>query len=221
MHVKLLFSFTKLSTKDVLAPHQKKFIPLIFLSIIALESPIRIIGAITTKATSRHRDLSKPFKKCPLLSTIHTTVELPKEEHDSKKIKLVVEPITRAIEAEGLSQKAEDRGTVYLSRLDPRERISVLKHLGEEVYGDHPYMSIAKSTSASTHVLHRSSFEDLDSVSSPFENSGFSVINTRDLYAREAYKDLYDEIALTFALNQRKSGQKQIVVAVRTVGYQS
>ncbi|KAG0247513.1 hypothetical protein BG011_001367 [Mortierella polycephala] len=139
----------------------------------------------------------------------------PKREHEEdmapppKKTRRGTNTLMGAIEEAGLTQKATVNGQVALSRLDNKERVSVLGFLGSSVHGDDSYVSLSRIAFA----LRNSSFQEKKILSTP-RGSGtlFPVINTENLYVRQAYKDLYDEIDKQFNSTVNDNAQKHVVV---------
>ena len=92
-----------------------------------------------------------------------------------------------AIEEAGLVQKAIQNGESDLSRLDSKERVSVLGFLGSSIDNTNPYKSLSTTASA----LRGSSFQEMKTLSTPTGSSApFPVVSTQDLYVRQTYKDL-------------------------------
>ncbi|KAG0030364.1 hypothetical protein BGZ81_002746 [Podila clonocystis] len=112
-----------------------------------------------------------------------------------------------AIDEAGLTQKAVVDGRSNLSHLDNKERVSVLSFMGQEIDRTDEFDSLSSTARASRDL----SFQELDLISTP-SSTLFPVIGTEDLYVRQAYKDLYNEITLKFEDNPRKRGWKRVVV---------
>jgi hypothetical protein len=98
-----------------------------------------------------------------------------------------------AIEKAGLTEKAVVNGKLYLSRLNNKERVSVLGFLGQKIDGDNSYDSLSSIALA----LQGGNIEDMDRLSAP-HGLALPVTGTNDLYVRQDFKDLYNTILGTF-----------------------
>ncbi|KAG0043615.1 hypothetical protein BGZ90_009029, partial [Linnemannia elongata] len=113
-----------------------------------------------------------------------------------------------AIEEAGLTEKAMVDDQVYLSRLSRKERVSLLASIGQDIVGDDIFSSLSRTALE----LHGTNIKDRDKLSAPY-GTLFPVGGTKELFIREAYKDLHDTILGTFD-NARAGNdtQKHIVV---------
>ncbi|KAF9188894.1 hypothetical protein BGZ51_000232 [Haplosporangium sp. Z 767] len=126
-----------------------------------------------------------------------------------KKTRLGTSPLRDAIEEAGLTDKATVNGQVALSGLDYKERVSVLRFFGSSVDKTDKYVSLSRTAL----TLRNSSFQDIEKLSIPSDSSAlFPVIRTEDLYVRQTYKDLYQEVSSKFQDDPRNRGQDHIVV---------
>lgn len=98
-----------------------------------------------------------------------------------------------AIEAAGLMEKAVVDGQSDLSRLDKQERVSVLDFSGKEVEDDEIFALLPRTAVE----LQRANIKIMDKISVP-RDSRLPVINTNDLYVRQAFRNLFDTILGTF-----------------------
>ncbi|KAI7822706.1 hypothetical protein BC939DRAFT_177436 [Gamsiella multidivaricata] len=89
------------------------------------------------------------------------------------------------------------------------ERVSVLGFLGSPVDKTNRYDSLSTIAFA----LRNRSFQEIELLSTP-PGSGtlFPVVDTEDLYVRQAYKDLYQEVSMKFQDSPRNRAQKHVVV---------
>ncbi|KAF9147746.1 hypothetical protein BGX20_006565, partial [Mortierella sp. AD010] len=116
-------------------------------------------------------------------------------ESNSKRAKLEPNnPTLNAIELAGLTKKAVIDGYVDLSLLTKEELTSVLDNIGVKALRTDDYYALSQTAA----TLRDSSFQDMDLISSP-PRTTLPVIAMRDLYVRQAYKDLYDRIEEEFS----------------------
>ncbi|KAF9176664.1 hypothetical protein BGZ51_009808, partial [Haplosporangium sp. Z 767] len=126
-----------------------------------------------------------------------------------KKTYLDTNPLKVAIEKAGLTDKAVVNDQSDLSLLDYKERVSVLRFLGSSVDRANSYDSLSRTALA----LQNSSFQEMEKLSTPpSSNTPFPVVNTGELYVRQAYKDLYDEVSFDFQDSSGVSFLNQVVV---------
>ncbi|KAH7056123.1 hypothetical protein BKA57DRAFT_196881 [Linnemannia elongata] len=120
-----------------------------------------------------------------------------------------------AIEEAGLTEKAvvDDRSDLF--RLDNKERVSLLGFIGQDVAGDDIFSSLSRTALE----LHGANIKDMDKLSAPC-GILLPVVDTNDIYVREAYKDLYDTILGTFENNTPCTGNavKKHVIVTGTSG---
>lgn len=128
-------------------------------------------------------------------------------EGPSSKRKPVIHTLKDAIEEAGLTEKAVVYGRYDLSRLDNKERVSLLDFIGQEIGMSNTFDSLSSTARAYRGVP----FQELDLLSTP-SSTRFPVIGTEDLFVRQAYKDLYQEIMLKFLESPRNRGWKRMVV---------
>ncbi|KAK5797024.1 hypothetical protein F5H01DRAFT_385359 [Linnemannia elongata] len=120
-----------------------------------------------------------------------------------------------AIEEAGLTEKAVVDDQVYLSRLSRKERVSLLASIGQDIAGDDIFSSLSRTALE----LHGANIKDMDKISAP-RGILLPVVDTNDIYVREAYKDLYDTILGTFENNTPYTGNelKKHVIVTGTSG---
>ena len=132
-----------------------------------------------------------------------------------KKTRLDTNNLQDAIEQAGLTQKAVANNSSNLSRLDPKERVSVIGFLGSPVDETDPYKSLSTTASA----LRGSSFQEMKTLSTPTGSSApFPVVGTYGLYVREAYEKLYNQIILKFRDSPSKRTTSKEIVVTGTAG---
>ncbi|KAF8937769.1 hypothetical protein EDD21DRAFT_363776 [Dissophora ornata] len=115
-----------------------------------------------------------------------------------------------AIEEAGLAEKAVVDGQSDLSRLDNKERVSLLDFIGQGVDRTDTFDSLSRTALE----LKGVDMKGVDKLSAP-HGTIFPVVDTNDLYVREAYKVLYDTILGTFENNRPCTGnevEKHVVV---------
>ncbi|KAF9345458.1 hypothetical protein BGX34_004755 [Mortierella sp. NVP85] len=147
--------------------------------------------------------LSKVFDGEPPEDTIHIFVQRPPSSASKRSLEDASEgpsskrrrpqTLIDAIEEAGLAKKAMVEGLSDLSRLNNKDRVSLLRFIGQDVDMTNPFNLLLETARA----LHGSSFEKLDLISSP-SNKPFSATSTKQLFIRETYQYLYDEIVLKF-----------------------
>ncbi|KAK3811666.1 MAG: hypothetical protein J3R72DRAFT_69794 [Linnemannia gamsii] len=111
-----------------------------------------------------------------------------------------------AIELAGFTEKAMVDGESDLSCLDNKERVVLLGFIGQNVDRTDTFRSLSSAALA----LQGTGFSDVDKLSAP-HGRVFPIVNTKDLYVRKAYKELYKTILETFE-DRRNEVQKQVVV---------
>ncbi|KAG9319595.1 hypothetical protein KVV02_003139 [Mortierella alpina] len=152
------------------------------------------------------RKISSVFGIHPDDSSIHVVVQRPPPgiaflipgNETTKKMKMSLLPREvvlirydkRAIAAVGLSGKAVVSGRQNLSRLNNNEKVAHLAEIGD--VGETETFDSLSST-ASLLRITSANIEALDKNSAP-NITIFPVIETADLYVRQAYKDLYNII---------------------------
>ncbi|KAK5796968.1 hypothetical protein F5H01DRAFT_418781 [Linnemannia elongata] len=122
-----------------------------------------------------------------------------------------------AIEEAGLTEKAVVDDQVYLSRLSRKERVSLLASIGQDIAGDDIFSSLSRTALE----LHGANIKDMDKISAP-RGILLPVVDTNDIYVREAYKDLYDTILGTFENNTPYTGnelKKHVIVTALLIQY--
>ncbi|KAI8596833.1 hypothetical protein EDD21DRAFT_387089 [Dissophora ornata] len=152
--------------------------------------------------------------------TIHVIVQRPppaakrdREEDagpSSKRKRHRPHTLMDAIEDAGLAEKAVVDGQSDLSRLDSKQRVSLLDFTGQEIARTDTFTSLSITALESKGV----NMKDMDKLSAP-HGTILPVVDTNDLYVREAYKVLYDTILGTFENNRPCTGnevQKHVVV---------
>ncbi|KAF9993307.1 hypothetical protein BGZ65_011194, partial [Modicella reniformis] len=95
----------------------------------------------------------------------------------------------------GLAHKAIEDDVSNISKLDSKERVMVLNHLGRQVDKSDIYYSLPETArdlqKAGTDI------QSLELLSAP-PGTRFPIVNNVDLYVREEYKRLYQHIAINF-----------------------
>ncbi|KAK5829403.1 hypothetical protein F5H01DRAFT_330146 [Linnemannia elongata] len=161
--------------------------------------------------------VSKVFPEDLPEETVHLIVQrplaAPKRKYDedagssSKRKRHDMYTLKDAIEAAGLTEKAVVDGRSDLSRLDNKERVSLLDFIGQEIDRTNTFDSLSTTARA----CRDQSFQELDLISTPSSNR-LPVVGTEDLYVRQAYKDLYNEITWKFQDSPRNRAWKRVVV---------
>ncbi|KAF8976342.1 hypothetical protein BGZ46_008345, partial [Entomortierella lignicola] len=121
-----------------------------------------------------------------------TSRKSPKYESQIKKTKL---NIFEAVEAAGLTTKAKKNGVLDLSPLTSKDLVAVLENTGLEVLGNDEFRAVALAASA----LRRGSVFPEELISGT-NGTRFPVVEIRDLYIRQAFKDLYSEIETNYGI---------------------
>jgi len=133
------------------------------------------------------------------------------------------EPLEDAITSAGLAHKAIKDDTTYLSKLDSKERVLLLKHLGQSLSGDSMYFSLPKAACAlqQVHANLQENDTDLSKIGNYIQslellsappNTSFPIVDASDLYIRKEYKELYKEITASFTDDPLSSLENRIVV---------
>ncbi|KAG0046140.1 hypothetical protein BGZ83_008662 [Gryganskiella cystojenkinii] len=148
-------------------------------------------------------DISDVFTSHPPRKTIRVIVQLPSQDSSSKKTRLNTSELKDAIEAAGLTEKAVVNGRAKLSRLNNKERVSLLDFIGQEVNEDDEFDSLTQTAFA----LRNANIKDRDKFSTP-SGTHLPIVGADDLYIRRTYSDLYDKILEKF----ESSLEKQIVI---------
>ncbi|KAG0195610.1 hypothetical protein BGX28_001002 [Mortierella sp. GBA30] len=162
--------------------------------------------------------LSKVFTNKPPEETIHIIVQRPdavakrdREEvagpSSEGKRRRPDDDLLDAIKEAGLTEKAVANGRPGLSRLNNKERVSLLDFIGRVVRDTDAFYALL-STSLE---LKGANLEDIDKLSAP-RDALLPVVNTEDLYVRQAYKDLYDEVSWKFQDSPRNRTRKHVVL---------
>jgi hypothetical protein len=107
----------------------------------------------------------------------------------------------------GLTEKAVRDGKVYLADLSNEDLYTLHDLTGQDVVGDSKYRSLQMTAS----TLQGSSFKDLDLISAPHDML-LPVTETEQLFIRESYQDLYDEITRKFMDSSLDTGTKRVIV---------
>ncbi|KAI8599790.1 hypothetical protein EDD21DRAFT_151048 [Dissophora ornata] len=124
-------------------------------------------------------------------------------ESSSKRPRLDLTRLKRAIAKVKLTGQAVVNGRVDLSRLNNNQRVALLGVLGEDILAADDFDSLVMAAVE----LRNADIGELDEIKAPL-GSSFPVVQAGDLYVRQTYKELYGDILKTF----EKIGQKQIVV---------
>ncbi|KAF9342812.1 hypothetical protein BGX34_007631, partial [Mortierella sp. NVP85] len=111
------------------------------------------------------------------------------------------------IKEAGLTKKAVVDDISDLTRLDNNDRVSLLRFIGQDVDKANRFRLLLETAC----TLHGSSFENSDLISSPSNNS-FPVTDTEQLFVRETYQHLYNEIVLKFKDSPRNRTEKRVIV---------
>ncbi|KAG0022275.1 hypothetical protein BGZ82_011068 [Podila clonocystis] len=139
----------------------------------------------------------KPPKKIDVV--VQRPPQVPKRDREedagpsSKRKRLDTYTLKDAIEEAGLTQKAVVDGRSNLSRLNNKERVSLLAFIGQSIDRTNTFNSLSSIALA----LQGAIIEDMNRLSAPPSRT-LPVVETNDLYVREAFKDLYDTILGTF-----------------------
>ncbi|KAF9085116.1 hypothetical protein BGX27_003549 [Mortierella sp. AM989] len=128
-------------------------------------------------------------------------------ENDSKKPKTESNTLLEAIDHARLSQRAVKDGVCNLTLLTNKEKISVLDYIGIRSTAVSPYNILFQTAT----TLRDLSFQDIDLISSPSKTI-LPVIGMRQLYVRQEYKDLYNEIDKKFNGSVKEGVKKHMVV---------
>ncbi|KAH7038616.1 hypothetical protein BKA57DRAFT_539669 [Linnemannia elongata] len=177
-----------------------------------------IVDALDDKTELRN-PWTRLFKLFPESSDDNTYIIIqrptpaPKRDYDedaessSKRKRFVIYTLKDKIEAAGLTEKAVVDGRSDLSRLDNKERVSLLQFIGQEVDRTDTFDSLSSTARACRDL----SFQELDLISTP-SSTRLPVVSAEDLYVRQAYKDLYSEITWKFPDSPRNRGWRRVVV---------
>ncbi|KAK5796982.1 hypothetical protein F5H01DRAFT_401214 [Linnemannia elongata] len=154
-------------------------------------------GLIKTKKTNDFQDLSMVFDADLPEDTIHVIVQRPlpvakrdREEDagpSSSRKRHRPHTLKDAIEEAGLTEKAV---------VDD-----------QDIAGDDIFSSLSRTALE----LHGANIKDMDKISAP-RGILLPVVDTNDIYVREAYKDLYDTILGTFENNTPDDDNPPIIV---------
>ncbi|KAF8923966.1 hypothetical protein BGZ47_004346, partial [Haplosporangium gracile] len=180
------------------------------------EAPILLDNLPVKKKLRATSKLSMVFDADLPEDTIHVLVQRPQPatkrdreddaESSSSRKRHRTHTLMEAIEEAGLTEKAVVDGRSNLSRLDNKERITLLEIIGQGVDETDKFYSL----SSTALELQGADMEGMDKLSAP-HGTILPVINTTELYVRKAYKDLHRTIINTFD-NDRKAAQKHVVV---------
>ncbi|KAF9393615.1 hypothetical protein CPC16_001540 [Podila verticillata] len=138
-------------------------------------------------------NISDVFEDTLIEKSVKIIVQRPPSGPSSKRKRLDTNTLMDAIEAAGLTEKAVVDGRSNLSRLDNKERVLMLRFMGQGIDKTNSYDSLSSTARASRGL----SFPELDLISTP-SSTRFPVVDTKDLYVRQVYKDLYNEIERKF-----------------------
>ncbi|KAG0363879.1 hypothetical protein BGX24_004832 [Mortierella sp. AD032] len=129
-----------------------------------------------------------------------------------------------AIEEAGLTKKAVVDGRSSLFRLNSKERVSLISFMGEAVDESNTFYSLSSTALALQHTTRKgmdklsatdgAKWEAMDKLSTP-DGTKLPVVNTKDLYVRTAYRDLYNTIYRRFETKRPHTGyesEKHVVV---------
>ncbi|KAG0347219.1 hypothetical protein BG005_000311 [Podila minutissima] len=141
------------------------------------------------------RKASDVFGSEPDEETIHVIVQRPppalKRDREgdkgpsSKRKRFDTYTLRDAIEAAGFSEKGVEDGQLYLSRLSNKERVKVLGFLGQPGSMADTFASL----SSTAVEIQGTDIKVMDKISAP-HNSLLPIVDTKDLYVRQAFKDL-------------------------------
>ncbi|KAG0272311.1 hypothetical protein BGZ95_011952, partial [Linnemannia exigua] len=118
-----------------------------------------------------------------------------------------------AIEDAGLAEIAIVDDEFYLSRLNNKERVLLLDFIGQEIARNDSFTSLSSTACE----LKSANIKDMDKLSAPY-GTLFPVVDTNELFIREAYKDLYDTILGTFDNAQPGNETQKHIVVTGTSG---
>ncbi|KAG0339132.1 hypothetical protein BG000_002769 [Podila horticola] len=151
--------------------------------------PITIVSLEKkTELNNPRTRLSKLFLTSPDDNT-YIIVQRPPPGSSSKRMRLDKDTLMVAIEAAGLTEKAAVKGQYDLTRLDNKERVSLLGFMGHSIVMSDSFMSLSSTALG----LHDADIKGMDKLSAP-RGRVLPVVETNDLYIRQSYKDLYDKI---------------------------
>ncbi|KAG0277974.1 hypothetical protein BGZ96_002590 [Linnemannia gamsii] len=141
-------------------------------------------------------------------STIHVIVQPPPRGLSSMRKRHRPQTLMDAIEDAGLAEVAVVDGESDLSRLDNKQRVVLLGCIGQKVDRTDAFYSL----SSTAREFQGTNMKDMGKISAP-HGTKLPAVNTKELFIREAYKDLHDTILGTFD-NARAGNetQKHIVV---------
>jgi hypothetical protein len=114
-----------------------------------------------------------------------------------------------AIVSSGLARKAIVDGYPNLTTLDSKERVMVLKHLGQPVGMSNKYFSLCSTARALRDAS--ADLQSLELLSAP-DGTLFPIVGTQDLYVREGYKRLLQDITTTFTDSPQTERSNRIVI---------
>ena len=121
--------------------------------------------------------------------------------------------LIEAIEEAGLAKKAMVKNRSDLSRLNNKDRVSLLGFIGRDLDMTDTFDSLLETAG----TLHDSSFAEMGLISAPSDKP-FPVTDTEQLFIRETYKNLYDEIVLKFSPRNRKAEKRVVVTGTAGIG---
>ncbi|KAF8964311.1 hypothetical protein BGZ46_000795 [Entomortierella lignicola] len=161
------------------------------------------------------------FPQNPADDLVHIIVKLPErgkrgqvelgadesDELSSKRPRVDQDNLVNAVHTAGLAKKAMVGEDVDLTLLTSKELVSVLENIGVRAPRADKYQSIPRTAS----TLQPSSFDAVNYVISSPPRAKLPVIEARDLYVRQEFKDLYDTIIKQFCKpgdNEEETGVK-------------
>ncbi|KAF9316071.1 hypothetical protein BG003_002377 [Podila horticola] len=161
--------------------------------------PITIVSLEKkTELNNPRTRLSKLFLTSPDDNTyiiVQRPPPAPKRDREedvgssSKRMRLDKDTLMDAIEAAGLTEKAAVKGQYDLTRLDNKERVSLLGFMGHAIVMSDSFMSLSSTALG----LQDADIKGMDKLSAP-RGRVLPVVETNDIYIRQSYKDLYDKI---------------------------
>ncbi|KAF9958236.1 hypothetical protein BGZ72_000699, partial [Mortierella alpina] len=155
--------------------------------------------------------LSTVFTEQPPEETIHISVQRPApalrrdRDDDAGLFSKRHRPHTLmdAIAEAGLTEKAVVDGESDISLLDYKERVSLLEVIGHDVDMTNSFYPLFRTACE----LHGTNIDDMDKLSTP-DGIKLPIVGTKELYVREAYKDLYSTIIERFESKRSVSGDE-------------
>ncbi|KAF9307970.1 hypothetical protein BG003_011799, partial [Podila horticola] len=155
--------------------------------------PIILTEIESTTVLDPTDEISDIFEDQLPKKTVNVIIQRPLQGPSSKRKRFENYTLMGAIKEAGLMEKAGVDGRYDLSLLNNEERVSLLGFIGQEI----DRMDTFDSLSTTALALQGANIEDMDRFSAP-PGHALPVVQTNNLYVRQAFKDLYDTILGTF-----------------------